>query len=119
MPVDLKSAVSKSITELRRTISNKTSELAVLKKELRRYETALKVLRGDNRERAVRRRKVQRNGKTDWDSLFKRLPDTFTSEDFRRAAGSNKSAVYLRQILSTRTKQRKLKRVERGKYRKV
>jgi hypothetical protein len=119
MRLDVKSVVIKGITELRRTISGKTSELASLKQELERYETALKVLSRNN-GRPVRRREIQSRGKTDWNAVFKRLPDAFTSQDFRSvAAGRNKSAVYLRHILSTWTKRRKIKRVARGKYRKV
>lgn len=120
MPLDLKSAVNKGIAELSRTISDKTSELVLLKKELQRYETVLRVLSGGDQQRPTAMGKVQRKAKTDWNSVFKHLPQTFTSQDFRRvAAGSNKSAVYLRQIVSRWTKRRKIKRVARGKYRKA
>lgn len=120
MAINLKFAVSRSITELKKTLSEKTSELAALKKELERYEIVRKVLAGKRRGVQVTRRKARSGPLTDWKAVLKGLPATFTSEHFRKtAAGRNKSAVYLRQILSRWTKQRRIKRVARGKYRKV
>jgi len=120
MLLDLRSTVTKSIGELRKKISQKSSELAASKKDLERYETVLKVLSQDNREPRIARRKAQPDRKTDWGVLFKRLPHTFTTLDFKKAtAGMKKSAVYLRQILSRWTKQRKIKRLARGRYQKV
>jgi hypothetical protein len=120
MPLDLKSVVTRSITELKKTLSERTSELAALKKQLERYEIVRKVLSGDSRGGGVTRRKTQSGRLTDWKAVLKGLPVAFTSKDFMRTAGrKNKSAVYLRQILSRWTKQRRIKRVARGKYRKV
>jgi hypothetical protein len=93
--------VAKGIAELRKTIAEKHLELAALKKDLERHESALKLLSQDHRRPRVAKRKVRSNRKTDWNGIFKRLPPTFTSLDFRKSAGrTNKSAVYLRQVLS-------------------
>lgn len=120
MPLDLKPVVTRSISELKKALSAKASELAALKKELERYETVRKVLSQDHRGGGITRRKARSGRLTDWKAVLKGLPDTFTSEHFRKtAAARNKSAVYLRQILSRWTKQRRIKRVARGKYRKV
>ncbi|MGH8546790.1 MAG: hypothetical protein ACREX3_24895, partial [Gammaproteobacteria bacterium] len=110
MPVDLKSLVTRSIAELKKTLSEKTSELAALKRELERYEAVRQMLSRDGRPAKTTRRKARSGGLTDWKAVLKGLPDTFTSEHFRKtAAGRNKSPVYLRQILSRWTKQRRIK----------
>jgi hypothetical protein len=119
MKVDLKSAVRKSIANLKKAISAKNSEVARLENELRRHETVLQLLNG---EEAVKRRPVTRarGGRTNLRAVLADLPEKFTSRDFVKAAGRTKKApVYLRQTLSRWARQGKIKRVQRGKYHKV
>ncbi|HWO42776.1 MAG TPA: hypothetical protein VNO43_13330 [Candidatus Eisenbacteria bacterium] len=120
MPVDLKSAVTRNIAEIKKTLSQKTAELEALQRDLERQEAVRRMLSGDRP--AVRRaaKKGRKRSATDWNEVLRGLPATFTAQDFSKAAGGrNRSAVYLRQILSRLTKRRRLKRIARGRYRKV
>ncbi|HWP59276.1 MAG TPA: type IV toxin-antitoxin system AbiEi family antitoxin domain-containing protein [Candidatus Acidoferrales bacterium] len=120
MPVDIRAAVSRNISELRKVISDKAAELAALRRELQRHETVLGLLARDGRQRAGRAtgRRGRRGGELD--AVLNRMSPTFTNKDFFRAAsGLGKSALYLRQILSRWAKQGKIKRLERGHYQRV
>ena len=118
MSVNLEAAIIGNINELKQAISEKSLEVTQLEKELKRYETALNVLRdGDENVSAA---KGGRRRKTDLSTVLSDLPDTFTSKDFIKAATrTRKPSVYLRLALSRWTKEGRLKRLERGKYQKV
>jgi len=120
MPVDLKPAVARNIAEIKKTLSQKTAELEALQRDLERQEAVRRMLSGDRP--TVRRagRRGRKRTATDWNEVLKSLPTTFSAQDFSKAAGGrNRSAVYLRQILSRLTKRRRLRRVARGRYRKM
>lgn len=118
MSVNLEAAIIENMNELKKAISDKTLELAELEKDLKRYETALNVLR-DGTEN-VSRRKDGRRRKPDLSTVLGDLPETFTSKDFIKAATrTRKPSVYLRLALSRWAKEGRLKRLERGKYQKV
>jgi hypothetical protein len=119
MKLDLKSAVRKSIANLKKAISAKNSEVARLENELKRHETVLQLLNGEG---AGRRRTVTkgRSGRSNLRAVLAELPEKFTSRDFVKAAvRTKKPPVYLRQTLSRWARQGKIKRVQRGKYHKV
>ncbi len=119
MGIDLKTAVMKSIDELKKAISVKASEIAQLESELRRHESVLELL-GRNGRGRVRAGIGARRGRISLRDVLARLPETFTSRDFVKAAvRTKKPSVYLRQTLSRWARQGKIKRVERGKYHKV
>ncbi len=119
MGVDLKTAVMKSMDELKKAISVKSSEIAELENELKRHETVLQLLGSNGRGKARAGSGARHKGTTLRDVLA-RLPEKFTSRDFVRAAvRTKKPSVYLRQTLSRWARQGKIKRVERGKYHKV
>ena len=119
MGVDLKTAVIKSMHELKKAISVKASEIAQLENELKRHESVLELL-GKNGTGGVRAGTSPRRGRTNLRDVLARLPERFTSRDFVKAAvRTKKPSVYLRQTLSRWARQGKIKRVERGKYHKV
>lgn len=118
MTADLKTAVLKSIDDLKKAIAAKASEIAQLEDELKRHESVLELL-GKN-GRGVRAGSTSRQGRTSLRDVLTRLPERFTSRDFVKAAvRTKKPSVYLRQTLSRWARQGKIKRVERGKYHKV
>ena len=119
MPVDIKTAVVKNMDELKKAISEKSSEVAQLEEELKRHETVLALLSDHGAQRG-RNGTGRRRGRADLRAVLTRLPDTFTSRDFVRAGSrTRKPPIYLRQILSRWVKQGKIKRLERGKYQKT
>ena len=118
MTADLKTAVLKSIDDLKKAIAVKASEIAQLEDELKRHENVLELL-GKN-GRGMRTGSTRRQGRTSLRDVLTRLPERFTSRDFVKAAvRTKKPSVYLRQTLSRWARQGKIKRVERGKYHKV
>jgi hypothetical protein len=118
MKVNLKSAVRKSIDEIKKAIAAKSSEIARLENELKRHQTVLQLL-GEPRDRS-RGVSRARRGRTNLRAVLADLPEKFTSRDFVKAATrTKKPPVYLRQTLSRWARQGKIKRVERGKYHKV
>jgi nitrogen fixation protein len=120
MPVDIKSAVARNISELKKVISDKSSELDQLKKDLERHESVLELLSRDGGGHKISLRNGRRRRGSELNAVVSRLPETFTNKDFLKAAArARKSSVYLRQILSRWAKQGKIKRLQRGKYQKV
>jgi hypothetical protein len=119
MKVNLKSAVRKSIADIKKAIAAKASEIAQLENELTRHETVLQLLNGEGRAKG-RAGSRGRGGRTNLRAVLADLPEKFTSRDFVKAAiRTRKPPVYLRQTLSRWARQGKIKRVQRGKYHKV
>lgn len=118
MAFDLRSVVAKDIADMERSISQKTAELNQLRQQLQDYKSALSFLsKGKGVVRAVG---GQRGPRTTLRSVLDNLPEIFASSDFVDAAsGSGKDPRYLRQTLVRWAAQGKLKRLERGKYRKA
>jgi len=120
MNVDLRTAVIKNMTELKKAISDKSSEVELLRKELKRHESILALLSQSNGGTKAKAANGRRRGRNDLTAVLNRLPDTFTSRDFVRAGTqANKTSIYLRQVLSRWTRTGKLKRLQRGKYQKT
>ncbi len=117
MAVDLKVSVRSEINQLKKNITQKTSELTSLKNELRRHERVYKLLGGGRTSTRRTRPRGKRAVTVDWNSVLKRLPATFTIDNVARVA--KKSRGYLRQVVMKWGKQRKIKRTGRGRYRKV
>ncbi len=120
MAVDVKMSVRREINRLKKSITQKSSELVSLKDELERHTKVHEFL-GGNRGRTRRTRGRGKRGATvNWDSALKRLPDTFTTGHvYRASVAKGKSRGYLRQVVGRWAKQRKIKRKGRGKYQKV
>lgn len=118
MALDLRSVVAKDIADMERSISQKTAEVNELRQQLQDYKSALSFLsKGKGGVRAV---SGQRGPRTTLRSVLDDLPEIFASSDFVDAAsGSGKDPRYLRQTLVRWAAQGKLKRMERGKYRKA
>lgn len=118
MAVDLRGAVIENMKELKKAIFEKSSEVAQLQKELKRHQTVLALLTENGRgNMPAEKGRPSRGGVLG--EVLTRLPETFTSREFMKAATRTKrSPVYLRQLLSRWAKQGKIKRVQRGKYQK-
>ena len=118
MSVNLEAAVIENMNELRRTLSDKLTEVAELEKELKRCESVLALLRADKNKNSGR--KGRPRGKSDLAAVLGGLPETFTSKEFIKAATrTRKPPVYLRLALSRWAKEGRVKRLERGKYQKA
>jgi hypothetical protein len=117
MAFDLRVAVNKAVVDLRREISKKTSDLASLKNELTRYLKVQGILNsqsGDARTKASR--KVRRKH-VDWNAVLKQLPGSFGIGDLINLA-KVKSRNYSHRVLAKWVKQRKVKRLQPGRYQK-
>ncbi len=120
MPVNLEAVLDKNIADLKKELSHTSAKFAALMNEIERYEKVREILFQDGRgQQAAKKIKPPKKGLTDWNAVLKKLPDTFTSEAFRKASGRNRSAVYPRQVLARWAKQHRIKRVARGKYKKI
>jgi hypothetical protein len=120
MAVNLEASVRSEINQLKKNITQKTSELTSLKNELRRHERVYKLLGGGRARTRRTRARGKRAVTVDLNSVLKGLPATFTLDHIYRArAVKGKSRGYLRQVVMKWGKQRKIKRTGRGRYRKV
>jgi len=123
MPENLITSVKREIDRLKKEIGQRTSELAALKDGLIKHQRAYRLLAGGDTkaQRPVRRRgKARRTTPVNWNSMLDQLPSRFTVRDIAKAAGAGrKSSGYVRQVAVRWAKQKKTKRVGRGKYQKV
>jgi hypothetical protein len=120
MVVNLKAAIIGNISELKKAISEKSSEVARLERELKRHRTVLALLSQGGQVPSFGNGHRRRGKRVDLRALLTRLPETFTSKEFvKEGSRTKKPPVYLRQTLSRWAREGKIKRVERGKYQKV
>ncbi len=120
MAVDLKVSVRSEINQLKKNITQKTSELTSLKNELRRHERVHKLLGGGRARTRRTRVRGKRAVTVDWNSVLRGLPATFTLNHIaRKRALKSKPRVYLRQAVFRWAKQGKIKRIGRRMFRKV
>jgi hypothetical protein len=120
MAIDLRGAVIENMKEIKKAIFEKSSEVAQLQKELKRHETVLALVTEDGKGSVPAAKKSRRTRTGVLGEVLTRLPDSFTSREFMRAATRTKrSPIYLRQLLSRWARQGKIKRVQRGKYQKT
>src|ERR1044071_1845802 len=110
MSVDVREAVIRNVQEIKRALDEKTSEVARLEKELKRYQSVLALLSENGKEQrapaSVRDESAQTNGgrrgrRGALGEVLTRLPETFTSREFMKVATRTKrSPIYLSQLLS-------------------
>ncbi len=74
MAVNLRASVRSVIKELKKNITQKASELASLKDELKRHARVHELLGGQR----TRTRRMRRGPRVDWNSVLGGLPATFT-----------------------------------------
>ena len=118
MALDLRVGVNKAVVDLRKEISKKTSDLVSLKSELARYQKVQGILNSQSgAARTEANRKVRRKP-VDWNSVLKQLPGSFAVGNVANLA-KVKSRNYMHHVLAKWIKQRKVKRVEPGKYQKL
>jgi hypothetical protein len=118
MALDLRVAVKKTIVDLRREISKKSSELVSLRKELARYEKVQGVLNGRSRTARTKASRKGRRKPVDWNSVLKQLPGSFGFGNVASLA-KVKSRNYTHRVLAKWIKQRKVKRLKPGQYQKL
>jgi len=123
MPENLITSVRREIDRLKMEIGQRTSELAALKDGLIKHQRAYRLLAGGDTKAQRPGRKRARARKTipvNWNSMLDLLPSRFTVGDIAKAAGARrKSSGYVRQVAVRWAKQKKTKRVGRGKYQKI
>ena len=123
MPQNLITSVKREIDRLKKEIGQRTFELAASKDELIKHQRAYRLLAGRDTkaQRPGRRRgKARRTTPVNWNSMLDLLPSRFTVGDLAKEAGARrKSSSYVRQVAVRWAKQKKTKRVGRGKYQKV
>jgi hypothetical protein len=118
MAIDLRVAVNTAIVGLRREIVKKTSELTSLSKKLARYQKVHDLLDGQPTAARTKATSKVRRRPVDWNSVIKQLPGSFGVGDVVNLA-KVKSRTYAHLVLAKWVKQRKVKRVELGKYQKL
>ncbi len=110
MAVNLRASVISVIKELKKIITQKTSEVTSLKNELRRHERVYKLLGGGRARTRRTRARGKRAVTVDWDSVLKGLPATFTLDHiYRASAVKGKPRGYLRHVVGKWARQRKIK----------
>src|SRR3990172_4611830 len=123
MPQNLITSVKREIDRLKKEIGQRTSELAASKDELIKHQRAYRLLAGrDTKAQRLGRRRgrARRTTPVNWNAMLGLLPSRFTVGDLAKAAGARrKSSGYVRQVAVRWAKQKKTKRVGRGKYQKV
>ncbi|MBI4523217.1 MAG: hypothetical protein HY695_05320 [Deltaproteobacteria bacterium] len=123
MSENLITSVRREIDRLEKEIDQRTSELAALKDELTKHQTAYRVLAGEDTKAqrpGTRRGRARRATPANWNSILDRLPSRFTVAELAKAAdGGRKSSGYVRQVAVRWAKQGKTRRVGRGKYQKA
>ena len=123
MAENLITSVKRAIDGLKKEIDRRTSELAAFKDDLIKHQRAYRFLGGRNTkaQRPRRRRgRARRTTPVNWNSILDLLPSRFTVGDLaKRAVARRKSSSYVRQVAVRWAKQKKTKRVGRGKYQKV
>ena len=123
MRENLITSVKREIDRLKEETDRKTSELAALKVGLIKHQRAYRLLAGRDTkaQRPGRRRgRARRTTPVNWNSMLDQLPSRFTVGDLAKEAGAGrKSSGYARQVAVRWAKQKKTKRVGRGKYQKV
>ena len=77
MALDMRVAVNKTLVDLRREISKKTSDLAALKSELARYQKVKGILNSQPRAARTKANIKVRRKPVDWNSVLKQLPGSF------------------------------------------
>ena len=123
MPQNLITSVKREFDRLKKEIGQRTFELAALKDELIKHQRAYRLLAGGNTkpQRPGRRRgRARRTTPVNWNSMLDQLPSRFTVGDLaKEAVARRNSPGYVRQVAVRWAKQKKTKRVGRGKYQKV
>ena len=118
MALDMRIAVNKTIVDLRREISKKSSELGTLRKELARYQKVQGILSSQSGAARTKANRKVRRKPVDWNSVLKQLPGSFavgTVVDLAKI----KSRTHAHHVLAKWVRQRKVKRLELGKYQKL
>ena len=118
MAFDFRAAVNKTIVDLRREISKKTSDLGALKSELARYQKVKGILNSQSSAARTKANRKVRRKPVDWNSVLKQLPGSFAVGAVANLA-KVKSRTYMHRVLAKWVRQRKVKRLELGKYQKL
>ena len=123
MRENLITSVKREIDRLKKEIGQRTSELAAFKDDLIKHQRAYRLLAGRNtspRRPGRRRGRAGRTTPANWNSMLDQLPSRFTIGDVAKAADPRrKSSGYVRQVAVRWAKQKKTKRIGRGRYQKV
>ena len=118
MAFDFRAAVNKTIVDLRRQISKKSSELGTLRKELAGYQKVQGILSSQSGAARTKANRKVRRKPVDWNSVLKQLPGSFAVGNVANLA-KLKSRTSTHRVLTKWIKQRKVKRLELGKYQKL
>jgi Transcriptional regulator, AbiEi antitoxin len=120
MGVDLKAAIVGNMSEIKKAISEKSSEVARLERELKRHQTVLTLLSENGRATNAKAKRRHGGSRGDLRAVLSRVPETFTSKEFvKEASRTKKQPIYIRQTLSRWAREGKIKRLRRGKYQKI
>ena len=128
MATDLKVSVRKEIDRLKKELAVATGRVAALQDEIRRHELVNDMLDGRKTGKMSRQgrsvagtlKRGLRGAMIDWAAVFATLPDQFTVDSLlaHKTAGE-KTRVYLRQVVSRWSKERRIRRTGRGMYEKT
>ncbi len=118
MAVDLRLTVKNTIVSLQKEIAKKSSELNSLRQDLARYRKVQSVLDGGPNAVRIKATREFRRKRVDWNSVLKQLPGSFGVSNVAELARV-RSRNYTHRFLAKWIKQRKIKRVEPGKYQKL
>ena len=117
---NLQVTVLKNINQLKKNITEKASQLASLKDDLRKHEHIYALLGGGGTDTPRKRVRARRRPFVNWDSVLKTLPSSFTVNDLAKArSAKGKPKAHLWQVIVRWAKTGKVKKTARGTYQKV
>ena len=120
MAVNLKAAIVANMNELKKEISRKAAEVALLERELKRHKSALALLSQSNGNAGAATKRARGRNGMGLRTVLGRVPETFTTREFvKEASRTKKQPIYIRQTLSRWAREGKIKRLDRGKYQKL
>jgi hypothetical protein len=120
MGVDLKAAIVGNMSEIKKSISEKSSEVARLERELKRHQTVLTLLSENGRAPNAKTKRRHGGSRGALRAALSRVPETFTTKEFvKEASRTKKPPIYIRQTLSRWAREGKIRRLRRGKYQKI
>ena len=128
MSKDLKVSVGREISRLKKELAATTGQVAALQEEIKRHELVYDMLdgrktgkrSGQGRSVAGALKRGPRGTMIDWTAVFATLPDQFTLDSLlaHKTAGE-KTRAYLRQVVSRRSNEGRIRRTGRGMYEKT
>lgn len=116
---NLRIDIQREIQRIQSSINLKAAELRAMRADLEKYKKIAGMLENGRSSSKRVSRISRRKRRTDWNLIFGRLEKSFTSSDVRKAAGTGPKQADVHQALLRWVKDKRVKRISKGQYRKA